>query len=67
MRKTWNDEECIILMNIDDDTAGAKVDLSAYADWKLVATLSANGASVAMDGTTLNMPAYGVAVLVPSK
>ena len=66
MRKTWGEEECIILMNIDDDDAGAQVDLSAYADWKLVATLSANGKAVEMDGTTLNMPAYGIAVLIPN-
>lgn len=66
MRKTWGEEECIILMNIDDDEAGAQVDLSAYADWTMVATLSANGSPVEMDGTTLNMPAYGIAVLVPN-
>ena len=66
MRKTWNDQQCIILMNIDDDEAGAQVDLSAYADWKVVATLSANGKPVEQDGTTLNMPAYGIAVLVPN-
>lgn len=66
MRKTWNDEQCIILMNIDDDEAGATVDLSAYADWKVVATLSANGKAVEQSGTTLNMPAYGIAVLVPN-
>ena len=66
VRKTWNDQQCIILMNIDDDEAGAQVDLSAYADWKVVATLSANGKSVEQSGTTLNMPAYGIAVLVPN-
>ena len=66
MRKTWNDEQCIILMNIDDDEAGATVDLSAYADWTMVATLSANGEKVVLDGTTLTMPAYGIAVLVPN-
>ena len=66
MRKTWNDEQCIILMNIDDGEAGAQVDLSAYADWKVVATLSANGKSVELSGSTLNMPAYGIAVLVPN-
>lgn len=66
VRKTWNDQECIILMNIDDDAAGAQVDLSAYSDWSLVATLSANGEKVEMDGTTLKMPAYGIAILTPS-
>ena len=67
IHKTWNDQECIILMNIDDDEAGAQVDLSAYSDWTVVATLSATGDPVEQDGTTLNMPAYGIAVLVPSK
>ena len=62
-RKTWNDQTCIILMNIDPEAA--TVDLSAYADWSLAATLSADGNPVAMDGTTLNMSAFGVAVLVP--
>jgi glycosidase len=66
IRKTWNDQKCIILMNIDDDEAGATVDLTAYADWKMVASLSANGQSVAMDGTTLTMPAYGIAILIPN-
>lgn len=66
IRKTWNDQKCIILMNIDDDEAGATVDLTAYADWKMVASLSPNGQSVAMDGTTLTMPAYGIAILIPN-
>ena len=63
-RKTWNDQTCIILMNIDPEAA--TVDLSAYADWTLAAALSADGNPVAMDGTTLNMSAFGVAVLVPA-
>jgi glycosidase len=63
-RKTWNDESCIILMNIN--TEAASVDLSAYADWKLAATLSADGSAIEMDGTTLNIGAYGVAVLIPN-
>ena len=63
VRKTWNDDECIILMNINDEAD--TVDLSAYADWKMVATLSPDGNPTEMDGTTLNMAAYGIAVLVP--
>lgn len=66
MRKTWNDEQCIILMNINADEAGAQVDLSAYTDWKLVASLSANGEPVTQDGNTLKLPAYGIAILVPN-
>ena len=63
-RKTWNDESCIILMNIAPDAAQA--DLAAYADWTLAATLSADGNPVELSGTTLNLPAYGVAVLIPA-
>ena len=63
-RKTWNEEECIILMNIDK--IPATVDLSAYADWDVVATLSADGGSITLEGTTLNLPAYGVAILRPA-
>lgn len=66
LRKNWNGQECIILMNIDDDEAGAQVDLSAYADWKLVATLSVSDQKVTMSGSTLTLPAYGTAVLVPA-
>ena len=60
-RKTWGEEECIILMNIDE--AAASVDLTAYEGWTLATSLSVNEETVAMDGSTLNLPAYGVAVL----
>ena len=63
-RKTWNGERCIILMNISPDAA--QVDLSAYAGWTLAASLSANGAPIAMNGATLDLPAYGTAVLLPA-
>ena len=63
-RKTWEDKQCIILMNIDANAAS--VDLSAYADWTLAANLSAQGSDITMDGTTLNLPAWGVAILLPS-
>ena len=62
-RKIWGEESCIILMNIDENAA--KVDLSGYADWKLAASLSANGEAVSVSGSELNLPAYGVAVLLP--
>ena len=63
-RKTWNDQQCIVLMNIDGDAA--QVDLSAYADWTLAASLSADGGTIALNGTTLDLSAYGVAVLIPA-
>ena len=62
-RKTWNDESCIILMNIDSNEA--TVDLSAYSDWNLAATLSANGEKIKLKGSTLNLPPWGVAILIP--
>jgi len=61
-RKTWNDEECIILMNID--AAAAEVDLSAYADWTMAASLSADGNAVTLEGNALTLPAFGAAVLL---
>ncbi|MBQ8237267.1 MAG: alpha-amylase [Oscillospiraceae bacterium] len=63
-RKTWEDQECIILMNIN--TVAAQVDLSAYADWNMVASLSADGGEITMDGTQLSLPAFGTAILVPA-
>ena len=63
-RKTWNEESCIVLMNIDSNAAS--VDLSAYGDWTLAASLSADGNAITMDGATLQLPAWGVAVLIPT-
>ena len=61
-RKTWNEEECIILMNIDSQPA--TVNLTGYEAWEMVATLSADGNEIVCNGTTLELPAYGTAVLV---
>ena len=63
-RKTWNDQQCIILMNIN--SAGAQVDLSAYADWTLAAALSADGIETVLNGTNLELPAFAVAILIPN-
>ena len=63
-RKTWGDESCIILMNIDSNPAS--VDLTGYENWTLAASLSADGNTIAVDGTTLNLPAWGAAVLLPA-
>ena len=57
-------ESCIVLMNISQENA--EVDLSAYADWNLAASLSANGETIALEDTTLKLPAWGVAVFVKS-
>lgn len=64
-RKAWNDEECIILMNVN--TEAAQVDLSAYSDWTLAAALSADGNPITLEGTTLSMAACGIAVLIPKR
>ena len=63
-RKTWGEEECIILMNINGEDA--KVDLSAYGDWTLAASLSADGSKIKLKGDSLKLPAWGVAVLIPT-
>ena len=63
-KKVWNDDSCIILMNIDNEAA--ELDLSAYTDWKLAASLSADGNAITLKNGTLNLPAYGVAVLIPN-
>ena len=63
-RKTWNDQSCVILMNISAEAA--QVDLSAYADWVMCASLSADGNPVTAEGTSLNLPAFGTAVLIPA-
>ena len=63
-RKIWGEEECIILMNINGEDA--KVDLSAYGDWTLAASLSADGSKIKLKGDTLKLPAWGVAVLTPA-
>lgn len=65
IRKTWNDQDCIILYNLDKQAN--TVDLSAYGDWELVASLSVNDGKVEMDGTSLNMPSCGIAILTPKK
>ena len=64
-RKTWDDQECLILMNVS--TEAAQVDLSDYADWDLTVGLSIDGNPVTLDGTNLNMSAYGIAILLPKK
>ena len=64
-RKTWNEESCIVLLNIN--TEAATVDLSGYTDWTLAASVSADGNPITQEGTDLNLPAFGLAVLVPAK
>ena len=64
-RKTWENESCIVLMNISAEDA--QVDLPAYADWNLAASLSANGNKIEQKGTILELPAWGVAVLIPKE
>ena len=63
-RKTWNDQSVIILMNIAPDAAQA--DLSAYSDWKIAASLSADGGEIVLNGSTLELPPFATAVLIPN-
>ena len=43
----------------------AAVDLSAYENWVLTASLSADGKKITLKGSELKLPAYGIAVLMP--
>lgn len=62
-RKTWNDQECIILMNVSGEKT--QVDLSGYENWTLAASVSADGGAITMKGSKLDLSAWGVAVLLP--
>ncbi len=64
-RKSCDLGECIILMNID--TVTVQVDLTAYDQWTLGAKLSADGEPVTLEGTTLTLPPFGAAILLPQE
>lgn len=64
-RKSWNGQACILLMNVDSKENG--IDLSAYADWELKVSLEAGEEKASLEGTTLTLPAWAVAVLTPQK
>jgi len=63
-RKTWGEESCIVVMNIADEPFWLGLD--NYSDWKIAATLSANGEPVILrEQRVLELPACATAVLVP--
>lgn len=64
-RKTCGLGTCIILMNIAAEPSVS--DLTGYETWKIAATLSADGNPITQEGTTLTLPAYATAVLVPAE
>lgn len=61
VRKTWNDAECLILMNLG--TGDTLVDLSAYSDFTLTAALTVDENAVIIEENDLTLPLYGIAVL----
>ena len=63
-RKTWGEEECIILYNVSEEAA--EVDLSAYDGWTLAASLETGKDPVKISGSTLKLPGYATAVLIPN-
>ena len=60
-KKTWQEQSCIILMNISSQATD--VDLSAYANWSLAATLCTGEEDASLTQTALHLPPYGIAVL----
>ena len=66
-RKTWGEEECIILVNISD--INTEVDLEKYVaeGWTLAASLSVGEEMVRfLEEGYLMIPGYGAAVLLPA-
>ena len=63
-RKNWDGKQCIVLMNMSSETAA--VDVSGYEDWTLAAQLCTGTEQVSREDATLQLPAYGVAVLIPN-
>ena len=64
-RKSWNGEECIVLMNISSE--GTTVDLTGYEDWSVAAQLCVGEKTCTEEDRGLQMPAYAVAILLPQK
>ena len=64
-RKTWGEESCIILMNIDSNEA--ILELTGYEGWELTADLCVDEKSVMIDQAGLHLPAWGIAILQPGK
>ena len=60
-RKTWNDQSCIVLMNIA--STPATVDLTDHADWSLTATLVTGAEDVTVAAGSLRLPPYAIAIL----
>ncbi|MBQ7859671.1 MAG: alpha-amylase [Faecalibacterium sp.] len=66
VRKSWNGQECLLVYNINPEAAA--VDLTAYEGWTLAAGLVvAEGDAVTLKDGSLQMPAYGAAVLLPAE
>ena len=60
-RKTWNDQSCVILMNIAGEAA--TVDLTDYETWQVAATLLTGEEDIALSENSLVLPGYAVAIL----
>lgn len=60
-RKTWNDQSCIILMNIASTPVA--VDLTDYSEWELAVALTTGEEAVSLVDSTLSLPAYAIAIL----
>lgn len=60
VRKTYEDEQCIVLMNIDPQDA--QVDLGDYRDWELSGFLTTSSVKPDRKEDVLFLPAWGVAV-----
>lgn len=64
-RKTWEEQECIVLMNISDQPG--TVDLTGYEDWNTAYVLSPDWQEPALDGAALTLPPWTAVIMQPTK
>ena len=61
--KTYNDETIYILFNINKEATTVKVPKDTYSYEGLVGSLAVDENEVSMEGETVTLPAYGIAVI----
>ena len=62
-RKTWNDQSCIVLMNIASQPS--RVDLTDYGSWEVAATLLTGEADIVLTENNVELPAFATVILTP--
>jgi hypothetical protein len=61
--KTYNDETIYILFNINKEATTVKVPKDTYSYEGLVGSLAVDENEVSMEGDTVTLPGFGIAVI----